>query len=93
MKTSEFVKKVQNKEIDIVEHTNKILEKIKKINREYNYFNIISDDLALRQAEALKKNPKGKLAGVAVSVKDSICVKDLESTAGSKILISISFPF
>ena len=86
MKTSEFVKKVQNKEIDIVEHTNKILEKIKKINREYNYFNIISDDLALRQAEALKKNPKGKLAGVAVSVKDSICVKDLESTAGSKIL-------
>ncbi len=86
MKTAEFVKKVQNKEIDIVEHTYKVLEAVKKINREYNYFNVISDDLALRQAEALKKNPKGRLAGVAVSVKDSICVKDLESTAGSKIL-------
>jgi|SRR3989344_2059094 len=86
MNLKEFVKQVQNKEIDIVEHTQKVLQECKKINKEYNYFNTISEDLALEQAKAIKKNPKGKLAGVAISIKDAICVKDIESTAGSKIL-------
>ena len=86
MKVQEFIKKVQNKEIDVLEHTHKVLEECKKINKEYHYLNIISEDLALEQAKSLKKNPKGKLAGLPISIKDSICVKDLESTAGSKIL-------
>lgn len=86
MNTKEFVKKVQSREINIIEHTHKVIEKVKKINKEYNYLNTISEELAIKQAEALKKNPKGRLAGIAVSVKDSICVKDIESTAGSKIL-------
>ncbi len=86
MKVSEFIKKVQNKEIDIVEHTHKVIEQSKKINKEYNYFNIISEDLAIKQAEAVKKNSRGRLSGLPISVKDSICVKDVESTAGSKIL-------
>ncbi len=86
MNVQEFIKKVQNKEIDIIEHTHKVLEEAKKINKEYHYLNTISDDLALKQAEAVKKNPNGKLAGLPISVKDSICVKDIESTAGSKIL-------
>ena len=61
----------------------KIISEVKKINKEYNYFNVISGDLALKQT----KNPKkGKLSGIAISVKDCICVKDVESRAGSKIL-------
>ncbi len=86
MNSLEYIKKVQNKEIDIVEHIHKVLEECKKINKEYNYLNVISEDLALKQANAIKKNPKGKLAGLPISIKDSICVKDVESTAGSKIL-------
>ena len=86
MKVQEFIKKVHSKEIDVVEHTHKVLDEIKKINSEYNYFNTISDDLAIKQAELVKKNPKGKLAGLPVSIKDCICVKSVESTAGSKIL-------
>ncbi len=86
MNTKEFIKKVQNKEIDIIENTYKVLEECKKINKEYNYLNVISEDLAIKQAAAIKKNPKGKLAGLPISIKDSICVKDVESTAGSKIL-------
>lgn len=82
----EFVKTVQENGIDIVEHVYKVLDDIKKINEEYKYFNVISEKLAIKQAEDLKKNPKGKLAGVVISVKDSICVKDVESTAGSRIL-------
>ena len=86
MKLNDFIKKVHNKEIDVIENTHKVLDEIKKINSEYNYFNTISEDLAIKQAEAVKKNPNGKLAGVPISIKDSICVKSVESTAGSKIL-------
>lgn len=81
-----YVKQVQNKEIDIVEHIHKVLDKLKKINKEYNYFNTISEKLALEQAKAIKKSSDGKLAGLPVSVKDCICVKGVESTAGSRIL-------
>ncbi|MBS3096627.1 Asp-tRNA(Asn)/Glu-tRNA(Gln) amidotransferase subunit GatA [Candidatus Woesearchaeota archaeon] len=94
MSTKEFIEKVKNHEIDIVEHTYKLIEECKEINREYNYLNAISEELALNQAREIKiqlkqknKSIKGKkLLGVAISVKDAICVKDVESTAGSKIL-------
>lgn len=94
MNTKEFINKIKNNEMDIVKHTEKVIEGCKKINEEYNYFNIISEDLALQQAkelqEKIKNNDKNikhkKLLGIAISVKDSICVKGIESTAGSKIL-------
>src|SRR3989344_5283789 len=90
----EFIKKIKSSEIDIVEHTHKVIDECKKINREYNYFNFISEELALEQANNIKKQLKNndknlknkKLLGAAISVKDSICVKDVESTAGSRIL-------
>jgi aspartyl-tRNA(Asn)/glutamyl-tRNA(Gln) amidotransferase subunit A len=86
MNASEFVQKVQNKEIDVVEHTVKVLEECKRINKEYYYFNVISEKLATEQAKMVRKNPKGRLAGLPISVKDCICVRDVESRAGSKIL-------
>ena len=58
MNTKEFVGKIRNGEIDIVEHTHKIIEETKKINKEYNYFNVLSDDLALQQAKELHKKIK-----------------------------------
>ena len=94
MKIDEFIHQVKNGQVDIVEHTHKIIEECEKINKEYNYFNFISEELALRQANEIKKSIKNndksiknkKLLGVAISVKDSICVKGVESTAGSRIL-------
>ena len=56
---------------------NNIIKKCKVIDKEYNYFTVICDDA---------KPGRGKLSGLAISVKDCICVKDVESTAGSKIL-------
>jgi len=89
----EFIKKIRNNEIDIVEHTNKVIKECKKINKKYNYFNVISEDLAFQQAKELQKQIKNnkniknkRLLGIAISVKDNICVKDVESTAGSRIL-------
>ena len=56
----------------------KIIGETKKINKEYHYFNTINNEP--------KAEGKGKLSNIVVSVKDCICVKDLESRAGSKIL-------
>jgi len=89
----DFIKKVKNNEIDIVEHTYKLIEECKEINKEYDYLNAISEDLALNSAREIKIQLKQKtsiknkkLLGVAISVKDAICVKNVETTAGSKIL-------
>lgn len=71
---------------DYEKRTHEVLKETKKIDSEYNYFNVISEGLAKKQARNLAKNPTGRLAGLAVSVKDCICVKDVESRAGSKVL-------
>ena len=54
MKTSEFIAQVRNDEIDIVEHAHKVIEECKKINRDYNYFNAISEELAIKQANDIR---------------------------------------
>ena len=59
----------------------KMLNKLKTINKEYNFFNVISEDI-----EKQEKSSNGKLKGLFVSIKDCICVKDMESRAGSRIL-------
>ncbi len=82
----DFAKKVQSKEIDIVKHTDDVLKKTKAIDKEYHYMNVVSDSLAKELAKEVKSDPSGRLAGVAVSVKDCICVKGVESRSGSKIL-------
>ncbi|MFC1753593.1 amidase family protein [Thermoproteota archaeon] len=82
----EFVEKIKAKEIDVVQHTKKVLNEAKKINDEFHYFNTISEDLAMERAKKMQNDPKGRLAGVPISVKDCIVVKGVESTAGSRIL-------
>jgi aspartyl-tRNA(Asn)/glutamyl-tRNA(Gln) amidotransferase subunit A len=85
----EFVKKVQEGKIDVVKNTLAALEEIKRIDKENGYFNVISEELALSQAKSLAKikdKNRLKLAGVIISVKDCICVKGVETRAGSRIL-------
>jgi len=77
MKISEFILEVKSGNIDKEDYINKVIDEAKKINKEYNYFNTIIEKPVIN---------KGKLNGLPVSVKDCICVKDIESTAGSKIL-------
>ena len=92
MSIREFINKIKSQEIAVVEHTEKIIEECKALNKEYGYFNTISEELALSQAKEIKKHLKDKsfkskkLLGVPISVKDNICVQNIEATAGSKIL-------
>ncbi len=94
MSIKQFINDVKNGRIDVVEHTEKVIEECRSINSEFHYLNAISDDLAIKQAKEIRKKIRennkemksSRLLGMPVSVKDSICVKDVETTAGSKIL-------
>ncbi len=62
-----------------------ILEKSKGIQKNYSPFITISDKL--------ESKVKGRLAGIAISVKDNICTAGMQTTAGSKILEGYIPPF
>ncbi|MBW2969611.1 aspartyl/glutamyl-tRNA amidotransferase subunit A [Candidatus Woesearchaeota archaeon] len=85
----QFVKDALAGKINLVEHTEKALKEAEEINKEYRYITAYAD--AITRAKELQeqvnnKTAKGKLFGVLISVKDSICVKDVETTASSAIL-------
>jgi aspartyl-tRNA(Asn)/glutamyl-tRNA(Gln) amidotransferase subunit A len=90
MEINEYLEKVKNREISIV----KTIEKItKEAKSSPNYFTAVANSHAITRAEQLEKNPVGNLAGLPISVKDCICVKELDSTAGSEILKNYRPPF
>ena len=91
LEIEEFVKQVKTEKISVVEHTEQILEEIKEHNPELHHFNLVAEESALKQAKEIEAGiktgrHKGRLLGVPISVKDCICVKGVESRAGSKIL-------
>ncbi len=90
MKVNEYLQKVKSKEVSVIKTVEKILQEAKNSP---NHFITVSRSYALEQAEKIEKNPDGRLAGLPVSVKDSICVKNIESAAGSEILKSYRPPF
>ncbi|RME54777.1 Asp-tRNA(Asn)/Glu-tRNA(Gln) amidotransferase subunit GatA [Candidatus Woesearchaeota archaeon] len=86
MNVHDYVENVKSGNIDVVEYIENVLEEAERINSAYNYYTTICSDLAIGLAKMVKNNPKGKLAGVPVSVKDCICVKGVETTSSSDIL-------
>ncbi len=77
------------KDFSLVEsNLEKIIKEIKASEEKgLNYIEEFDEQFVRKQLEELKtKEKKGKLFGVPITVKDAICVKDLESKAGSKIL-------
>ncbi len=78
MNSLEFIKKAKSGKIDLIKNTKQTIQEIKKINKEYNYFLVIDENPKIPK--------KGKLKDKLVSIKDCICVKDMESKSGSKIL-------
>ncbi|MCX8179657.1 MAG: aspartyl/glutamyl-tRNA amidotransferase subunit A [Candidatus Aenigmarchaeota archaeon] len=79
MKTvKEFLEARKAGEIDIEDFLLKVIEKTKKIQEKYQPFITINEKIEGSFGE--------KLFGLPVSVKDCICTKGMQTTAGSKIL-------
>jgi aspartyl-tRNA(Asn)/glutamyl-tRNA(Gln) amidotransferase subunit A len=64
-----------------------------ELNDTLNAFLQIDRKGALQRADELEGSTRGELAGLAVAVKDNICVKGLQTSCGSKILGAYHPPY
>lgn len=82
----EFLQETKAGNIDLEDFLSHVKENSKRIQKKYNAF--------ITHVEK-QKEPKhrGKLYGLPISVKDNICTKDIQTTAGSKILEGYIPPF
>ncbi|MDY3118007.1 MAG: Asp-tRNA(Asn)/Glu-tRNA(Gln) amidotransferase subunit GatA [Peptoniphilus sp.] len=85
-------------EITATELVKAYLENIKRENEDLNVFITVTEDMALEKAKELdekreKGEPLGKMAGMVVSLKDNIAVKDVRMTCASKMLADFISPY
>src|SRR2546423_15555566 len=87
-----------DREISSVELTQDVLNQIDAVGDKTQAFLLVTRDLALRQAQAADERLRGKrdvkpLTGIPIALKDVLCVQDVVSTAGSKILKGFTPPY
>jgi aspartyl-tRNA(Asn)/glutamyl-tRNA(Gln) amidotransferase subunit A len=73
------------------------LNEIDRVDASVRAFLRVTDDLAWRQAEAadhaIASGTAGPLTGIPLAVKDVLCVRGVETTAGSQILRGFRPPY
>ena len=86
-----------DREISSVELTEDVLGQIDAVDGRTSAYLLVTRELALRQASAadarIKTGASRPLTGIPIAVKDVLCVKDVEATAGSKILKGFVSPY
>jgi aspartyl-tRNA(Asn)/glutamyl-tRNA(Gln) amidotransferase subunit A len=87
-----------DREISSVELTESVLGQIDTVGEKTKAYLLVTRDLALRQAREADERLRSKrdvtpLTGIPIALKDVLCVKDVTSTAGSKILGGFTPPY
>src|SRR5438445_2138378 len=87
-----------DREISSVELTESVLGHIDAVGEKTKAYLLVTRELALRQAKAADDRLRAKrdvkpLTGIPIALKDVLCVKDVVSTAGSKILKGFTPPY
>ncbi|HDH41173.1 MAG TPA: Asp-tRNA(Asn)/Glu-tRNA(Gln) amidotransferase subunit GatA [Candidatus Altiarchaeales archaeon] len=83
MSVKRFVQEVCAGNVNLDEFYARLFDEVRELNRRFGFFITISETEARKD---IQKKPKGILAGLPVSVKDNICTKHIQTTAGSRIL-------
>ena len=86
LSVEEYLSGAKEGSISAADSIKEAVAKSKEIQKKYSPFITINE-----KAEVSKT--KGRLYGLAVSVKDNICTKGIQTTAGSKILEGYIPPF
>lgn len=87
----ELSKKIQAKEVTVLEATQAVLDQIDKVEDNINSYVTVNKEGALKRAEEVQKlidegSLTGPLAGVPVAIKDNMCTNGMLTTCSSKIL-------
>ena len=87
-----------DREISSVELTESVLGQIDAVGEKTQAYLLVTRELALRQAKAADERLRAKrdvtpLTGIPIALKDVLCVRDIVSTAGSKILKGFTPPY
>jgi aspartyl-tRNA(Asn)/glutamyl-tRNA(Gln) amidotransferase subunit A len=87
-----------DREISSVELTESVLGQIDAVGEKTKAYLLVTRELALRQAKAADERLRARrdvkpLTGIPIALKDVLCVKDVVSTAGSKILKGFAPPY
>ena len=87
-----------DREVSSVELTEAVLGQIDAVGEQTKAYLLVTRELALRQAKAADERLRAKrdvkpLTGIPIALKDVLCVKDVVSTAGSKILKGFTPPY
>src|ERR1700688_4951204 len=87
-----------DREISSVELTESVLGQIDAVGEQTKAYLLVTRELALRQAKSADERLRARrnvkpLTGIPIALKDVLCVKDVVSTAGSKILKGFTPPY
>ena len=97
MTISELSELLREREISASELALIHLDRIKSADPDVKAYLRVTEDLAYRQADAadkaLRSGDAGPLTGIPMAVKDVLCVKGVETTAGSQILRGFRPPY
>ena len=94
----EVADKIRRQEITAEEYILSIIERIRRVEDEIHAFVTILEEEAKRRAREIDKKIRmgeevGRLAGVAIAIKDNICTKGIRTTCSSKMLENFIPPY
>lgn len=98
LKAWEIAQGYRNRDFSCEEVTRDFLDKIKEKDKDINAYITVTEEMALKQAKKVdekfhNREEMSPLAGVPISVKDNISVKNVKMTCGSKMLENYIAPY
>jgi aspartyl-tRNA(Asn)/glutamyl-tRNA(Gln) amidotransferase subunit A len=94
----ETIQKIQGNEATAEECVHAVFEIIHRIEDDINAYVTLVEEEALKKAKQIDRKvsegkPVGKLAGVAIAVKDAICTQGIATTCSSRMLKNFVPPY